>query len=203
MSYEHLLADGQTIVFLGDSITQAANGYVSIVASMIGALAPDIRVNCINAGIGGHKVTDMLARVDKDVLAHDPDWVTLSVGVNDVWHGANGVPIDAFREKYDELVLRLVERVGANVVLFTTTVIGEDLRNEANARLVDYNNHIRETAKKRGLPLVDMNEVFHRAIGAWQGTGGGDLRFTTDGVHMRPEGDYLMALAVLRTWKLL
>ena len=69
-----------------------------------------MRVRCINAGIGGNKVGDMLERVGDDVIAHNPDWVTVSVGINDVWHGINGTPIDVFKEKYDELIRRLMDQ---------------------------------------------------------------------------------------------
>ncbi len=198
-----LIEDGHTIVFLGDSITQAPAGYVSVTQQMIGALAPDVRVRCINAGIGGNKVGDMLERVGDDVIAHNPDWVTVSVGINDVWHGINGTPIDVFKEKYDELIRRLMDQTEARLALFTTTVIGERLDSEENRKLRPYNDFIRQVAKKRNLLLVEMNEVFHDAIRAWQKTGGGDLRSTTDGVHMKPEGDYLMSLTLLRAWRMI
>lgn len=197
-----MIRDGQKIVFLGDSITQAADGYVSVVEHMLGALVPGARVECVNAGIGGNKVTDMLARVDDDVISHCPGWVTVSVGINDVWHGPAGVPVELFRGKYEELVSRLAEHGSARLALFTTTVIGEDLRSEANQKLVPYNEFIRDTARRKNALLVDMNEAFRAAIAAWEAVGEG-LRFTTDGVHMTPVGNCLMALTLLRAWELL
>jgi len=199
MAEQRLLEDGQRIVFLGDSITQDGNGYVSVVESIIGALAPDMKLTYINAGVGGHKVTDMLERIGESVIAHDPDWVTISVGINDVWHGHNGVPIEEFRKKYNELVRRLSKQTVAKLVLFTTTVIGEELDSEANHRLVEYNEHIRKVAKRRKLLLVEMNGAFHGAISDWHKIGT-DLRFTTDGVHTNPIGAYLMAHTLAKAW---
>lgn len=198
MSTKRLIEDGHTIVFLGDSITQAEDGYVSVAESMIAALEPGWQVRCVNSGIGGNRVSDMLARVG-DVIFHDPDWVTVSVGINDVWHGCNGTPLDLFKERYTELIDRLEKQTVARLALFTTTVIGEDLESEGNQRLVEYNDFIRETAAKKKALLVPMNEVFYKAISAWHKVGT-NLRFTTDGVHMTGAGNCLMAITLLREW---
>jgi len=197
-----MLQDGQKIVFLGDGITGAANGYVDLVTSMMAALVPDTRTTCINAGVGGNRVTDMLERIGDDVVSHDPDWVTVSVGINDVYYGLNGTPFHAFKQKYDELIRRLADQTVAKLALFTTTIIGEDLECEANRELNDYNDFIRRTARKRKALLVPMNEAFHSAISQWQ-RHSHDLRFTTDGVHMTSEGSHLMAITLLKAWRAL
>ena len=85
-----LIESGQTLVCLGDSITQAEPGYVSLMSALIAAKYPDRGIQIVNAGIGGHKAPDMRARLERDVLAHRPQWVTISVGINDVWHGMDG-----------------------------------------------------------------------------------------------------------------
>jgi len=99
-----LIEPGQILVCLGDSITQASDGYVSVMAALIGAKYPERAVRVLNAGIGGHKAPDLLARLGRDVLAHRPDWVTVNVGINDVWHGLNGpggVPLDVYEPTLD------------------------------------------------------------------------------------------------------
>ena len=208
MSSKRLLKDGDKIVFLGDSITEAADGYVHVIEQMISALAPDIRITCMNAGVGGNRVNDALVRIGDDVIVHDPDWITISIGINDVWHGVNGTPIDLFRERYVELVSRLTDQTVAKLALFTTTVIGEELNNEPNNKLIPYNDFIRETARRQEALLVPMNEEFYKAISAWHKVSGDvkygiELKYTTDGVHMTPEGNYLMAVTLLRAWGIL
>jgi acyl-CoA thioesterase I len=202
MAKQCLLEYGQKIVFLGDSITEARDGYVGVVESIIGALIPDMKLTYINAGISGNRVTDMLDRMGESVIAHYPDWTTISVGINDVWHGVNGVPIEAFRDKYDEMIDRLSKQTVSKLALFTTTVIGEELDSEANVRLVEYNEHIRKVAKKKKALLVEMNGAFHRAIDDWHKIGT-ELRFTTDGVHTNPVGAYLMAHTLAKAWGVL
>lgn len=202
MADKSLLKDGQTIVFVGDSITQAGDGYVSVTQAIIGALIPDLGLAYVNSGVGGNNVRDLLDRIAETVIVHDPDWITVSVGINDVWHGQNGVEIEEFRDKYGELVERLGKQTVAKLALFTTTVIGEDLDGPGNKRLIDYNEHIRGVAKKRELLLVDMNTAFHEAISLWQKRGT-ELRFTTDGIHMTPAGNYLMAHTLAKAWRVL
>jgi len=94
---EIAVKDGETIAFLGDSITAAGRdpgGYCQFVLAAL----KDQGINTmpVFAGIGGHKSNQMLARLEKDVLNHQPDWMTLSCGVNDVWHGKNGVELEPY-----------------------------------------------------------------------------------------------------------
>src|SRR5258706_6973883 len=92
------MQSGDKVAFLGDSITEAGQaspgGYVQLVAS--GLAANGIVIEVVGAGISGHKSNDMLARLDRDVLSKKPQWMTLSCGVNDVWHGGNRVPLDGY-----------------------------------------------------------------------------------------------------------
>ncbi len=95
------IEQGETLVCLGDSITQSDPGYVSLLAELITARYPERGIRVINAGIGGHKAPDMLARLERDVFAHRPNWVTVNVGINDVWHGLDtggtgGVPLAVY-----------------------------------------------------------------------------------------------------------
>jgi lysophospholipase L1-like esterase len=102
---------------------------------------PNSGIKVIGAGIGGHKVPDLEARLDKDVLSHKPNVVVIYIGINDVWHSKNGrgTPV----EKYDAGLRSLIKRctdAGARVILSTPSVIGEkyDGSNELDKMLVEY-----------------------------------------------------------------
>ncbi len=202
MAKQCLLQYGQKIVFLGDRITEADPGYVSQLQTIIGALVPSMKLDYVNSGVSGDKVSDMLQRIGETVITHDPDWVTISVGINDVWYGMNGVPIERFGPLYDELIDRLSKQTVAKLALFTTTVIGEDLDSEGNRRLAPYNDHIRQIAERKKHLLVNMNDAFHSAIADWHKISD-DLHFTTDGVHTNPIGAYLMAHTLAKAWGVL
>src|SRR5882757_2410637 len=82
---EVIIKDGESIAFLGDSITYLGNaqkhtGYVNLV--MEGLKAAGVKAVAIPAGVGGNTTQDMLARLDKDVIARKPAWMTLNSGIN-------------------------------------------------------------------------------------------------------------------------
>lgn len=215
-SAEIAVKNGEKMAFLGDSITAGGwgnpAGYVKLIVA--GLAANGITVEAAPAGIGGHKSNDMLARLERDVLSKKPQWMTLSCGVNDVWHGAKGVPLDeaqaaatAYEKRnplepekgtYQKNITQIVEQAqaaGVKVVLLTATVIKENLAGEENARLAPYNEFLRKLAKDKGLALADLNALFQERIKAANQPG--KNVFTSDGVHMNSEGNQLMAKGVL------
>ena len=112
-----LLKGVHRVVTMGDSITQGGEdpgGYVWLVRHYLKALYPSQRIEVLNAGISGHKSNDMLKRFQKDVIDKKPDLVTISVGVNDVWHGfydnhplgdgPRGVPLEDYRKNVEAMI---------------------------------------------------------------------------------------------------
>lgn len=189
---EILVKKGETIAFMGDSITAqgaaSSGGYVRLVAS--GLAAQGIEITVIPAGVSGHKSDQMLARLNKDVLSKKPTWMTLSCGVNDVWHGEKGVPLEAYKKNITE-ILDKCKAAGVKVVVLTATQIKLPLTNAENVKLADYNAFLREIAKARNLPLADLNA----AMAAEQAANNRVL--TVDGVHMNLYGNLMMAKGVL------
>ena len=197
------LKDGQKIGFLGDSITQAGaepQGYVTLVIR--GLEANGIKAGSIPAGIGGHKSNQMLERLDRDVLSKKPDWMTLSCGVNDVWHGANGIPLEPYKKNITEIVEKC-QAAGVKVMILTATMIGEDAPNSNNQKLAAYNDFLRDLAKKKKCRLADLNADMQAAIAKAKAESNyqGNL-LTSDGVHMNPAGNRMMATGVLKAFGL-
>jgi lysophospholipase L1-like esterase len=215
------IRSGQKLAFLGDSITAAGwgnpGGYCKLI--VVGLNANDIKVEGIGAGVGGHKSNQMLERLDRDVLGKKPDWMTLSCGVNDVWHGDKGVPLDDAQAAAGKYELRpgepakgtyktnittIVDRAlaaGVKVMLLTATVIGEEPDNDNNKKLAGYNRFLCALAKEKKCLLADLNAAFQQKIKAAGNTTGKPGRLlTSDGVHMNPDGDQLMAATILRAF---
>lgn len=191
---------GDRIAFMGDSITEGGwgspVGYVRLVMSALESNG--IKAKPIPAGISGHKSDDMLKRLRRDVLDKKPTWMTLSCGVNDVWHGANGVPLPQYKTNISAIIEQ-AQAAGIKVVMLTATVIGEDVANDNNQKLVPYNEFLRSLAKEKGCLLADANADMQAALAAADPSARkkGNV-FTSDGVHMNPQGDMLMATSVLR-----
>jgi lysophospholipase L1-like esterase len=193
---------GDKVAFFGDSITNfgaaTPSGYVRLVESGLGANG--VKITVIPAGVSGNTSKDEKARLDRDVIAKKPDWVTISCGVNDVWHGASGVPLDGYKANMTDIVSRC-KVAGIKVMILTSTPIGEDLSNANNQKLIPYNDLLRGLAKDQDCPLADLSadmqvELQKRAAGAHPA---GTL-LTIDGVHMNPLGNQVMAEGILRAF---
>ncbi len=201
-SAEILVKPGDSIAFLGDSITQfgaqSPVGYVRLVES--GLAAQGIDVTVIPAGLSANKSNDMLARLDKDVLNKKPTWMTLSCGVNDVMHGARGVELEPYKTNITAILDR-AQQAGVKVVILTATQIGLPLTNAENVKLAGYNAFLRETAKARNLPLADLNAAMVAEQASLE-KAGIKRALTTDGVHMNIYGNLVMAKGVLSTFGL-
>jgi lysophospholipase L1-like esterase len=188
---------GEKIAFLGDSITAGGMGNTGYCRQVISGLeANGITVTPIGAGIGGHKSNDMLARVERDVIAKKPEWMTLSCGVNDVWHGARGVPLEDYKKNITEIVNK-VQAAGIKVMILTSTMIGENQADANNQKLVAYNDFLRELAKEKQCLLADLNAEMQETLKK-MGANPKTNTLTGDGVHMNPLGDMMMATGVLK-----
>lgn len=204
------------LVTLGDSITQGGGqpgGYVWLMERALQALFPEQSIEIINAGISGHKATDMQARFRTDVLDRRPDLVTISVGVNDVWHAFQdfntgqhhpngdlpaGVPLELYRQKLEEMIAA-AQNMGVRVVLLSPTVIHENPDSPENIRLAGYIAAMKELAASYGCLFIDLNAAFREVIATFQKHAGCGMNLlTTDGVHLNAAGNWLMAFTILR-----
>ena len=193
---------GDSIAFMGDSITERGlqpKGYVTLVIA--GLAANGIKVEMIPAGVSGQKSHQMLKRLNHDVLSKKPTWMTLSCGVNDVWHGEKGVPLDEYKVNITQMVEQC-QAVGIKVMILTATMIGEDAPNKHNKKLKGYNDFLRALAQEKNCLLADVNadmqSIIAQADENKKGKNGRVL--TADGVHMNTAGNKMMALGVLKAF---
>jgi lysophospholipase L1-like esterase len=162
-----------------------------------GLAANGVNVEAVPAGISGHKSNSMLKRVEADVLSKKPQWMTLSCGVNDVWHGANGVALDDYKKNITA-ILDKAAAAGVKVIVTTATVIHEKLDSPENVKLAPYNAFLRTLAAERKVPLADLNAAFQERIKAENKPGKNTV--TSDGVHMNGEGDKIKAHGILKAF---
>ena len=194
---ELMVKDGDTLAFLGDSITQQGqgnpNGYVNLILRAL--QAEGVTVKPVKAGISGHKSDNMLARLDRDVLSKNPKWMTLSCGVNDVWHQDHGRGVSL--EDYEKNITQILDKCAAancTVIVLTSTMFErkEGPKDIHNVKITAYNDWLVSEAKRRKLPLADLNAMMWAAKKE-----NPSVRLTRDGVHMSEAGDRLMARGVL------
>lgn len=123
---EFQIRDGDTVVFLGDSIT-AAQTYGKIIENYNLLRFPDRRVHFVNAGWGGDTAAGGLKRLERDVLSRGATVVTVAYGVNDIgW----GMKADAEHKRaYLDGIRGIVERCrkrGVRVFICSAAVTGAD-----------------------------------------------------------------------------
>ena len=194
--------NGDRIAFLGDSITQQGNGpsgYLNLVMSALEANG--IKAVKIPAGISGHKSNQMLDRLERDVIRKKPQIMTLSCGVNDVWHGKRGVPLENYRKNITQIVEK-AQAAGIKVYILTSTMISENPQSANNQKLAAYNDFLRTLAKEKSCTLVDLNADMQKQIAsikAEQPNFKGNF-LTVDGIHMNPLGNIMMAKGILRAF---
>ncbi len=194
------LKPGEQIVAIGDSIT-AAGGYLRNMDAVFAVKYPDLKLpKVINRGIGGQKAEDLVRRFDADVVKLKPAYVTISIGINDVWHRL-GAPHDAkILAEYKRNVAAMVDRAkqaGIKVILLTPTLIQEDSRSEGNKRLMQYVEAEKQISAEKKCQIVELHGMFLAALKQKPAGGKGNW-LTGDGVHMKPLGDAIMAAGVLR-----
>ena len=113
-----LLRDRQQVIMLGDSLTEAEapDGYVNTTRLILAQVYPEMTVFTANAGKGGNTSAELEDRLQRDVLQFKPDWVTISIGVNDInqrfgdhpaGDGTNRVRLPTFKAKVSGLVEKL------------------------------------------------------------------------------------------------
>ena len=111
----------KTILFQGDSITDCGRsrdnfeavgtGYPLFVKAQFGTDYPQEFV-FQNRGVSGNRIVDLYARIKADILNLKPDYMSILIGVNDVWHelaSHNGVAADKFEKIYGMLIEEIQE----------------------------------------------------------------------------------------------
>ena len=94
-----ILPEKTKFVMIGDSVTDCerarpvgeglfdalGKGYVSLVEGWLNAAHPQLGIRVVNMGTTGNTVRDLKARWTTDVLDLGPDWLSVMIGINDVW----------------------------------------------------------------------------------------------------------------------
>ncbi len=171
-------AQAQAVVLcIGDSITEGAG--FGLARTYPARLASNTGHDVINAGIGGQRAHQGLARIDGLLAAHCPSTVLILFGANDVW--SPSADLRAAADAVLQMALR-ARAYGSTPVIATTPPF-VDPRSSYMPRVDEFNGYVRARASANGVRLADLQATF--------GTGEG--LFTEDGVHPNDAGMELIA----------
>jgi lysophospholipase L1-like esterase len=198
----------QRILFIGDSITDSdragaskpfGNGYVSMVRSFMLARYPDYNLTFINKGVGGDTVRHLAARWERDVVAERPDWLSVMIGINDVWRHfaynvAEAVPLDEYQARLRAMLQRAREATGAKIILMQPYMIEPNHGNPMRQLMDVYGSQMELIANEFSAPLVRTQSAFDAVLG-----GTAANFWSSDQIHPGGPGHAVIALAFLST----
>lgn len=204
--------DMDRIVFAGDSVTDMGSeqpvgeglfdslgtGYVRVVENLLSAFYPEIRLRITNSGVAGNSSRDLLARYQRDVVDLRPDWVSICIGINDVWRqfdcpamAEHHVLPEEYEENIRKMILAVKDQV-KGIFLLSPYYMEPNRQDKMRARMDEYVEICRKLAAEYGCRFVDFQKMYedycsihHSSSVAW------------DRVHPNQIGSTLMARAFL------
>ena len=177
-----LFEKNDTVLFIGDSISDYerakpvgeglfnawGHSYVACAGALLGCMYPELGLRVVNMGIGGNQVRDLKARWQTDVMDRKPDWVSVLIGINDVWRQFDSpqmpethVPPEEFEETYEKLILTTLPHV-KGMILMAPYYMEPNRQDAMRARMDEYGTIVRKLAEKHGLTFVDLQAGWDR-----------------------------------------
>ena len=176
------LNKGETILFIGDSITDCSRGrqediyawaplhhgtsYVSDVEAELLIAYTDLGIKILNRGTADNTIRDLKERWQKDVMDWQPDWVFVFIGINDVWKQFQ-YPNVADRwiqpEEYERTYRELIEQTKSAVrkmVLVTPYYLELNRAEPMRIRMEEYADIVRRLAREYDLEIVDLQPAW-------------------------------------------
>jgi len=196
------------LIMIGDSITDCDRarpdgeglfnpygcGYVNMVKSFLDARYPECPVRLVNKGISGNTVRDLATRWQEDVLDQKPEWVSIMIGINDVWRQFDSpkmpeqhVGLEEYEATLEKLITTTLPTL-KGLILATPYFIEPNLADPMRVRMDAYGAVVRNLAAKYDAILVDTQAGFDRMLEHMH-----PMALAWDRVHPNSSGHALLA----------
>ena len=174
-----VLKPDETIVFIGDSITDAGRceavyspfgyGYVNFTANRLLAKYPDFNINIINTGISGNTIRDLKQRWERDCINHQPDILSVLIGINDVWRQYTerldeAVFLEEYELTYKRLLTLVKDKNDCQLVLMQPFMFCNDTDNPMFEALQDFIAVVDNLAKQFDAVLVPLQDSLNKQM---------------------------------------
>lgn len=211
------LQQGDTVLFQGDSITDAGrkkdekgfnnpsalgSGYAMLAGSELLFRHAGKELKVYNKGISGNKVYQLADRWEADCFELQPKVLSILIGVNDFWHTLTGGykgTIETYRKDYTTLLDRTKQKLpGLQLIIGEPFAVSgiKAVDQKWYPAFNDYREAAREIAGKYDAVFIPYQKIFDKAQKAAPG-----VYWTGDGVHPTLAGAKLMAQAWLEAVK--
>ena len=170
----------QTILFQGDSITDAGRsrendinlglGYPTLVKGELGCDNPG-QYTFNNRGISGKRIVDLNARIKIDFINLKPDYLSILIGINDVWHEfieKNGVSVEKYFKIYSMLIEEIKEVLPDTKIMILEPFVlkgsgTEEHFDEFRAEVQKRAAKAKEIAEKYNMSFIALQDKFDEA----------------------------------------
>lgn len=179
-----LFENNDRIVFAGDSVTDMQSAqpvgeglfdnlgrsYVRVIENMLVSWYPELNIRVTNSGVGGNTSRDLLARYDRDVVSLNPDWVSICIGINDVWRQFDtpampdaAVMPEKYRENVEKMILAVKYRV-KGIFILSPYYMEPNREDMMRKRMDEYVEICRLLAEKHRCVFVDFQDLYERFL---------------------------------------
>ena len=166
------------ILFQGDSITDAGRnredyhdlgaGYPKYAVEKIKLTHKDEDIEFINLGNSGNQTKDLLARLDTDIINIQPDIVSILLGINDIWHTAEGwetaVSDEQFEERYRTILTAIKEKTHAKIMILEPFLIPAGDKDGFEPFVAAKQKIVRKLAREFADVYVPLEGLLHSQI---------------------------------------
>ncbi|NEW08634.1 SGNH/GDSL hydrolase family protein [Paenibacillus sp. SYP-B3998] len=205
---------------IGDSVTDCerarpvgeglfgaiGKGYVSLVDGLLNTVYPELQIRTVNVGNNGDTVLDLKARWQTDVLDLKPDWLSVMIGINDVWRHFDHpkvkekhVELETYERTLRKLVTKTLPHV-KGIVLMTPFYIEPNPQDAMRQKMDQYGQAVKQIAEETGVLFVDTQKAFEPLLKEYY-----PAYIAWDRVHPNNVGHAVLAKAFLQAidfqWK--
>lgn len=199
------------LLFLGDSITDSdhcftpdnlGNGYVKMISDSLNGRLPELQI--VNRGMDGFTVSDVYRAWKNHPAKETVHMVSILAGVNDagVWMncgysaGKRREALDALSCVYDDLICDILDHGILKLILiepFLFPVPEQYQLWQPNMKQISH--AVSDLAARYSLPFLPLQQIYDE-----KGEKDGYNTLTTDGIHLTPKGNRILADAWLEAF---
>ncbi|MCH6258187.1 SGNH/GDSL hydrolase family protein [Puniceicoccaceae bacterium K14] len=216
------IREHDTLLFIGDSITETGRdetgeptpwnrntglgqGYVELFNAIFANEHPSCRIRVINRGIGGNTVRNLEDRWTQDVLNLKPQWLFVSIGINDVWRQFDSpmktdehIDASVFKSTYQRIIKKARETPELKgIYLLAPFLLEKDPTDPFLNRMNEYGRIVQDIAAENDARFIDCQAEMDKLM-----TYQHPCEIAWDRIHINATGHYALARSVMNALNL-